>query len=130
MTVHQQPPQQKKQKDLELYVKGTPLTLKTLVSLGPGPVAAGLRSVSIDGKFSADSAAEYKALARFARQSPHLQTLNISLKSLHIRRLVESLASLQELINLRIFSYPVLFSLPETANIDQLPVMPSVKFLE
>ena len=126
----QQPPQPKEQENFELYVMETPLTLKTLVSLGPGQVAAGLRFVSIDGIFSADSAAEYKALARFARQSPHLQTLNISLKSLRIRRLVESLASLQELAYLHICCLPVPNAPPEAVNISQLPVLPSVKFLE
>ena len=127
LTVHQQPPQQKKQKDLELYVKGTPLTLKTLVSLGP--VGAALRFCNIDGIFSADLAAEYKALARFARQSPHLQMLLVQVKSLSIRRLVESLASLQELAYLYIFCRPAPSSPPEMVPIDQLPVLPSVKFL-
>ncbi|KAH9407332.1 hypothetical protein TYRP_012883 [Tyrophagus putrescentiae] len=117
-------------RNLQLYVRETPLTLKTLVSLGPGPVAAGLRSVSIDGKFSADSAAEYKALARFARQSPHLQAVAVSLKSLRIRRLAESLSSLKELVNLHIFCHPVPSSLPQSpVNIRHLPVLPSVSFL-
>ncbi len=122
--------QPKKQENLELYVHGTPLTLRTLISLGPGPVAAGLRAVKIDGMFSADSAAEYKALARLARQSPHLQALTVHVRSLSIRRLVESLASLQELAHLHICCHPVPNSSPEAVNIDQLPVMPSVKSLE
>ena len=126
-SMQQQP---NKQENFELHISETPLTLRTLVSLGPGPVAAGLRAVEIDGKFSADSKAEYKALARFARQSPHLQTLNISLKSLSIRRLVESLASLKELVILNICCYTVPNPLKETLNIGQLPVLPSVKLLE
>ena len=88
--------------NLELYVDSTPLTLKTLILLGPGPVAAGLRTVEIDGMFSGESAAEYKALSRLARQSPHLQALTVGLKCLGIRRLVESLSSLKELLYLSI----------------------------
>ena len=122
--------QPKKRENLELHIGETPLTLRTLVSLGPGPIAAGLRRVEIDGMFSADSPAEYKALARFARQSPHLKVLAIHVKSLRIRRLVESLASLKELVNLNICCLPVPSSPPEKVNIDQLPVMPSVKLLE
>ncbi len=122
--------QPKKQENLELYVHGTPLTLRTLISLGPGPVAAGLRSVEIGGMFSADSPAEYKALARLARQSPHLQSFTVHVKSFRIRRLVESLASLQELAYLHICCLPVPSSPPEAVNISQLPVLPSVKFLE
>ena len=121
--------QPKKQKNLELYVSGTPLTLRTLISLGPGPVAAGLRTVEIGGVFSAYKKAEYKALARFARQSPHLQALTIHVKSSSIHRLVESLVSLQELVYLNICCLQV-FSPPENVNIDQLPVLPSVKLLE
>ena len=122
--------QPKKQENLELYVFETPLTLKTLVSLGPSPVATGLRTATIDGKFSADSQAEYKALARFARQSPHLKVLTIRLKSLSIRRLVESLASLKELVSLNIYCYPAFSLPPEMVVVGQLPVMPSVKLLE
>ena len=127
--VKQQQP--KKQEALELYVDKIPLTLRTLIPLGPGPVAASLRSVKIDGVFSGNSEAQYKTLARFARQSPHLQALTLGLKSLNIHRLVESLAPLKELVNLSIFCYPANSPLSETVNIDgQLPVMPSVKSLE
>ncbi|KAH9392414.1 hypothetical protein TYRP_005490 [Tyrophagus putrescentiae] len=125
----QQQLQPKVQEDLKLYVDSTPLTLRTLVSLGPGPVSAGLRTVKIDGIFSANSAAEYNALARFARQSPHLQALTVSLKCLCIWRLVESLASLNELVYLNIScaanSPPM-----ETGNTRRLPTLPSVKALK
>ena len=120
--------QPKKQENLELYLSGTPLTLKTVVLLGP--VAAGLRTVEIGGLFSANLEAEYKALARLARQSPHLQGLTVNVKSLSIRRLVESLTSLQELAYLHICCLPVPNAPPEAENIDQLPVLPSVKLLE
>ncbi len=131
----QHPPQPTEEKNLELYLIETPLTLKTLISLGPGPVAVGLRTIPIDGNLSADSAAEYKALARLARQSPYLQAVDVNLKSLHIRRLVESLASLKELIRLNIFCCPSdissYFTLSPSSPVDigQLPVMPSVKTL-
>ncbi len=120
--------QPKKQENLELYLSGTPLTLKTVVLLGP--VAAGLRTVEIGGVFSANLEAEYKALARLARQSPHLQGLTVNVKSLSIHRLVESLTSLQELAYLHICCLPVPNAPPEAVNIDQLPVLPSVKLLE
>ena len=128
----QQQPQQlqpKVQEDLKLYVDCTPLTLRTLVSLGPGPVAVGLRTVKIDGMFSGDSAAEYKALARLARQSPHLQALTVSLKCLSIRLLVESLASLKELVYLNI-SCAANKPPPETENSRRLPALPSVRSLK
>ena len=122
--------QKKKQEDLELYVTGTPLTMRTLISLGPGPVASGLRTVEIDGIFSAASAVEYKALARLARQSPHLQALTVHVKSFSIHRLVESLASLTELVYLYIFCRPANNPPPRTVNISKLPVLSSVKKLE
>ena len=124
--LEQQQQQPKVQEDLELYVDSTPLPLKTLIPLGPGPVSAGLRTVEIDGIFSGDSAAEYKALARFARQSPHLQALTVSLKCLGIRRLVESLASLKELLYLCI-NCAANNPPPETVNIRRLPALPSVR---
>ena len=136
LTLQQHPPQPTEEKNLELYLSETPLTLKTLISLGPGPVAVGLRTVSIDGILSADSAAEYKALARLARQSPYLQAVAVKLKSFNIRRLVESLSSLKELIRLNIFCSPTdissYFTLSPSPPVDigqLMPVMPSVKTL-
>ncbi|KAH9390351.1 hypothetical protein TYRP_023178 [Tyrophagus putrescentiae] len=73
---------------------------------------------------------ETKALARFARQSPYLKLLAIHVKSLSICRLVESLASLKELVTLNICCFPVPSSPPEKVPIDQLPVLSSVKLLE
>ncbi len=136
LTLQQHPPQPTEEKDLELYLSETPLTLKTLISLGPGPVAVGLRTIPIDGNLSADSAAEYKALARLARQSPYLQAVAVKLKSFNIRRLVESLSSLKELIRLNIFCSPTdissYFTLSPSPPVDigqLMPVMPSVKTL-
>ncbi len=125
---------------IELYCTGMELSLRRLITFGPGHVSAGLRLVAIADVFgdSSDNAeAKYKALAKFARQAPNLVHLTVSVKRLEgIRKLVEALArpaTLRSLVHLTITAGAEMGGGAAKEEAEEkenpLPSLPSVKSL-